>query len=161
MSRLLIDANLLCLLVAGSLGPTALAAHPRLRAFGYEDYSNLLAIMDRVGNPLLCPHVLAETSNLISYRQTPRHAANLRNSLAYFVERFDEHTLPAAKAVAQPEYAVLGITDSILLLLAGQTSRILLSVDLKLCLAAWQRKLQAINYNYIRDGAMTIDQIGQ
>lgn len=81
--------------------------------------------------------------------------------MAEIVERYDELALPSQEAVAQLEYSLLGITDSILLLLAGEPSRILLSVDLKLCLAAWQRKLKAVNYNYIRDGAMTIDQIAQ
>lgn len=159
MNRLLIDANLLCLLVVGTVGPAAIAGHPRLHAFGDEDYANLLLIMERVGNPILCPHVLAEASNLISYRQSPKQTAYLRASLAEFVGRYDELALPSQEAVAQPEYALLGITDSILLLLAAEPSRILLSVDLKLCLAAWQRKLKVVNYNYIRDGAMTIDQI--
>ena len=151
-----IDANLLCLLVVGATGPAAIHSHARLRAFGFDDYANLLDIFDRVGQPVLCPQVLAETSNLVSYRQAPRQIAIFRQSLARFVELFDEMTIEARRVIADVSFETLGITDAVLLLLSAERKYRLLSDDLQLCLAAERRGVSALNYNYVRDGAVRV-----
>lgn len=159
MSGILIDANLLCLLVAGALGPTAITDHCRLRAFDIEDYGNLLAILDRVGEPILCPHVLAETSNLIAYRQAPKQLSRLRRSLAHIVGQCAERSIDARNAVTDTHFERLGLTDAVLLLLARNVKSLLLSDDLHLCQEAGRRGLRVVNYSYVRDGALRIDQI--
>lgn len=67
MSRgILLDINLLCLLVVGRAARASIGAHPHLRAFDVTDFAVLVEIIDRLGDPVFCPQVLAETSNLLA-----------------------------------------------------------------------------------------------
>lgn len=151
-----LDANLLCLLVVGASRPDWIESHPRLRAFSFADYATLLQIFDRVGDPVLCPQVLAETSNLIAFKQSPRQVDSLRGSLAMFVKRFEEITVDARRVVGGQSYRLLGLTDAVILLLSAERKYRLLSDDLALCLAAQRHGVNAINYNYVRDGAIRV-----
>lgn len=159
MKGVLLDANLLCLLVVGSVDIAAIARHARLKIFGADDYVNLTAILELAGDPILCPHVLAETSNLIAYREGDRSMLRYRRSLAHIVTQCDERSGLAVDAVADMGYERLGLTDAILLLLAANSDVLLVSDDLQLCLEADKRRLRYVNYNYVREGALRIDQI--
>ena len=111
------------------------------------------------GDPILCPHVLAETSNLIAYHEADRNVLRYRRSLAHIVRQCDERSSVAVDAVADMSYDRLGLTDAILLLLAADQNLLLLSSDLDLCLEADKRRLRIVNYNYVREGALRLDQI--
>jgi predicted nucleic acid-binding protein len=154
MRPILIDTNLLCLIVAGGVCPEAIGVHKRLRAFAIEDYRAIVAIGRRYTSVLTCPHVLAETSNLLA-QTNDRQRAILLAGLADWIGRLDESGLASGAAVARPEYRRLGLTDAVLVLLAlnGAT---LLTVDLPLYLAATAAGCAAINYNYVRDGVLDI-----
>jgi len=123
------------------------------------DFENLAAIFDRLGEPVLCPQVLAETSNLITYRVPPGDDRRWRRSLALVIERHAERAIESRRAITDPAYDRLGLTDAVLIMLATDPALHLLSDDLGLCLEAARRGLRAINYNHIRDGALTIDQL--
>ena len=159
LNGVLLDANLLCLLVVGASGITAISGHPRLKTFGPDDYATLTAVLDRSRALILCPHVIAETSNLIGYRQNPAQAIELRKSFAHIIAAAAESSATAQRAVADKAYERLGVTDAVLLLLATDTSTLLLSDDLALCLEAGRRGLNVVNYNNLRDGALRLDQL--
>ncbi len=155
----LLDANLLCLLTVGRADVSAISSHPRLRAFEHIDFFNVVAVLDRVGDLLLCPHVLTEASNLLCFRQTLAQQARWLTSLADIVAMAQEHGRPARQIIKHGSYARLGLTDAMLLLLAEERKSVLVSDDLQLCLDAERRGARTINYNYIRDGALRIDQL--
>lgn len=160
ISGVLLDANLLCLLVVGSSRLSSVLDHPRLRAFDVSDYRALIQILDRFGDLVLSPHVIAETSNLIAYRQSEAQRVALRRSLARVITVADEQSRAAKLTTADAGYERLGVTDAILLLLADAEEVLLVSDDLGLCLEAARRGLRVVNYNNLRDGALRLDQIG-
>lgn len=159
MKGALLDANLLCLIVVGRIDRSAIAHHPRLKAYDADDFDTLGAILDRVGDPVFCPHILAEVSNLLVYRQTASQSAAWRKSLAELILQFREESEDAAKAIKDSAYSRLGLADAILLILASCSGLSLVSDDLHLCLEAERRDLRTINYSYVRDGALRVSQL--
>ena len=66
MRRILVDANILCLLVAGYCAPSAIGRHKRLRAYGIDDFKRVSQLMAPFDKVVTCPHILTETSNLLA-----------------------------------------------------------------------------------------------
>ena len=58
VSGYFIDANLLVLLVVGSVGRELIAKHRRLQEYTVEDYDALLDLLQRVGNIFVTPNTL-------------------------------------------------------------------------------------------------------
>ena len=61
-----LDANLLVLLVVGSVDQELIAKHRRLRRFATEDYERLLGLIARVERVLVTPNTLADPMRLVS-----------------------------------------------------------------------------------------------
>lgn len=156
MNGVLIDANLLCLLVAGAVDPNIIATHKRLRAYAAADHAAVLEIVNIFGPPILCSAVIAETSNLLRYDK--RRASSLSIGLATLVGTLEEQSKAARAAVSLPEYSRLGFTDAIFILLS-ESAGTLLSDDLALCQAVEARGQRAINYNHVRSGALTTEDL--
>lgn len=157
MPALLIDTNLLCLLIAGNVSPDSIVKHKRLAKYDLVDYARVRALVLRFEQLILCPHVLAEASNISRLTTEPLRSL-LGVALHDIVDASTEIHIAATVAALAPEYLRLGLTDAVLLEL-GEPDRVLLSDDLDLCLAAEHRRYPVINYNYLRDG-MTLEQIG-
>ena len=66
-----IDANLLVLLIVGSVGDELIARHRRLQNFTAEDYRSLRNLLDRVDQVFVTPNTLTESSNLIAQHGEP------------------------------------------------------------------------------------------
>ena len=71
---LFIDANLLVLLVVGSVGRDLIAKHRRLREYTGEDYEILVDVLSRVDRVLVTPNTLTETSNLLAQHAEPERS---------------------------------------------------------------------------------------
>lgn len=155
MNGLLVDANLLCLLVVGLTDRTAVRRHKRLSAFDESNFDAIVEITDIFGNIVLCPQVVAETSNLLRYDGGGRRYSEI---LSRLVCAYEERSRGSKEAVDAPEFLQLGVTDAVLTLLASGVSAVL-SADARLCHAIERRGHRAINYNYVRDGALTLSQI--
>lgn len=154
----ILDANLLCLLVVGRIDTRLIAFHKRLRTFDRDAFlllNQILADRDLV----LCPHVLAETSNLLDFHQSPTQVHRLRTSLAEIVALASERSEAARRAVDDPAYSRLGLSDAVMLLLASDRTLLLVSDDLALCLEAQRRGSRVVNYSHVRDGAIGLDQL--
>ena len=61
-----LDANLLVLLVVGSVDQELVAKHRRLRRFAADDYEKLLGLIARVERVLVTPNTLADPMRLVS-----------------------------------------------------------------------------------------------
>jgi hypothetical protein len=149
VSRIFIDANLLCLIVAGTTFPQAIGRHKRLRAFTVSDFDAVYAIASGYSEVTSCPHVLAETSNLIS-QTNDAEAFKLKEGLKALLYGMHEMQLASIIAMERPEYLTLGLTDAVILAL-HETPASLLTVDLGLTLAAQRAGIAVVNYNWIRD----------
>jgi hypothetical protein len=149
VSRVFVDANLLCLIVAGTVVPEAIGRHKRLRAFTAFDFDAVYAIVSDHSEVASCPHVLTETSNLISQTHETE-AVKLKEGLRQLLCGMHEIQVASILAMERPEYLALGLTDAVILALQKKPAN-LLTVDLGLTLAAQRAGFDVVNYNWLRD----------
>jgi hypothetical protein len=153
----LIDTNLLCLLVVGSVGKNLIKGHKRLRVFTELDFDHLVKVLSLFPNIITTPHILTETSNLLRHSAEPLRSA-VSQALGRFVEGVEESGVAALEVVNHPQYSRLGITDCVLMI-AAESGAVIISDDLDLCLAASGAGSMVINYNYFRDGSISLSDI--
>ena len=133
-SEFVIDANLLVLLIVGSVERDWVARHRRLDSFSVEDYDLLVDLLSDADRIWVTPNALAETSNLLGYAGKD-DGGPLAVGLRRFIDTSVEEYVPSQSASSRPEFARLGLNDASLLELVSAT-RPLLTVDIKLYLAA-------------------------
>ena len=154
MTRLILDAHLLLMLVAGSVDQSLLGRHRRLRAYDARDFALLERLLESFTQIIVPPHVLTEASNLLD---AGKRQADLRlvESLILWTNRLQERGTPAVEAFRRPEAIRLGLTDAVLLTLA-ETGATLMTEDAELYYAAAAAGYSVINFNYVRDGAVAV-----
>lgn len=144
-----LDSNLAALLVVGISDPTLVGRHRRLRSYDATDFDLLTGTLSIAGGLVWCPHVLAETSNLIRYLNEPAKSA-VTLTLGTVVEAGDERPVSSGDGVRRVEFKRLGLTDAVLLVLA-EAEAVLLTDDLDLHLAALSAGQDSINFSELRD----------
>jgi hypothetical protein len=145
MRAVIIDANLLVLLIVGSLDRRQISRHKRTRPYDEEAYDNLVRYLKGFGKIIVTPNVLTETSNLLE--KDARALAVFKGLVATLDERY----IPSERAVAAPQFERLGLTDAGLLATLA-TDSVLLTADLDLYLAAIRLKRAAVNFTHLRFG---------
>ncbi len=146
---LVLDTNLAVLYFVGQTNVKYIEKHKRLRGtFDAIDYI-LTSTMARADRILFTPNVLSETSNLIRYIEEPLRG-EIASLFGAVVGRAEERFVESKIAVSRRECKRLGLTDAVLLEVAD-TGAVLLTVDVDLYLAALHAKLEAINYNHLRE----------
>ena len=147
-SPILLDTNLLVLLVVGLADPSYIPIHKRLSVYDQKDFEIVSGFVADSDKLIICPNVTTETSNLIRYIDEPARS-HISSVFATMIERVEENYVPSINAASLPEHSRLGITDSVLLLLA-ENHATLLTADVGLYLAASKRNLSVVNYNHVR-----------
>ena len=109
-----IDANLLVLLVVGSVGRDLIAKHRRLRHFMAEDYDRLRRLIHRVDRVFVTPNTLTETSNLLAQHGESERSRFFRR-LRHIIERSEEIVVASRTAAANRAFSRLGLADAALL----------------------------------------------
>lgn len=146
---LLIDANLLTVLIVGALGTGEVAQFKRTRAFIDDDALGLDQLIQQFGWVGTTPHIMAETSNLLDWLDDSRRARAF-DYLARFVQSASEISVSSTEIVQTPVYLRLGITDAALCIAVKRHPLVLLTRDLPLYQYASQLRLEAINFNHVR-----------
>ncbi len=145
-----IDANLLLLLVVGSVNREAISRHRRLRAFTADDYQILLDLIGQVPRVLVTPNTLTETSNLLGQHREPERSVFFEG-LRFLIEHTEEVVVASTEASHNQAFTRLGLTDGALLEVAT-AEHPLVTVDLDLYLAAASADPEsAINFTHLRD----------
>ena len=146
---LFIDANLLVLLVVGSVSRDLIPKHRRLRKFGVEDYDLLLNVIGPVNRVYVTPNTLTETSNLLAQHGDPERS-RFFDRLRFIIQESEEIVVASTTASQRSEYRRLGLTDSALLeVVTAETP--LLTVDLDLYLAAFEKDPSAaVNFTHLQ-----------
>ena len=148
-SALFIDANLIVLLIVGSVGRDLIARHRRTRIFTIEDYDRLTRAISRVGNIRVTPNTLTEASNLLGQHGEPQRS-QLLLKLRVLIEQSREIVVASVDAARRDAFPRLGLTDAALLEVVSADAP-LLTVDLNLYLAALASGDDAaINFNHWR-----------
>ena len=145
-----IDANLLLLLVVGSVNRDAIARHRRLREFTRDDFGILLNLINQVERVLVTPNTLTETSNLLGLHGEPERSRFFER-LRLIIEQTEEIVVASANASSNNAFTRLGLTDAALLEVATKETPII-TVDLGLYLAASSSDPgSAINFTHLRN----------
>ncbi len=146
-----LDSNLLLLFVVGNTSRDLIAKHKRLREFDTEDYDLLRDQLSAATQIIVTPNTLTETSNLIDHIAEPARGqiyGTLRALVANPATR--ETYVPSVSASRRAELPRLGLTDCALLELVAQGLP-LITVNLRLFLAAIGSGGKALNFNHLRD----------
>jgi hypothetical protein len=150
-----LDSNLLLLFVVGSASVSYIEKHKRLQHVFTEDHFVLLLdLLAEYSSLILLPNTLTETSNLSRQIAEPARSAIAR-TMRLLIERSTETFVASAKAAGRGEFLKLGLTDAVLLELAGRESAAsaitLLTTDLELAIAAEIAGYAVVNFNHYRD----------
>ena len=94
-----LDANLLVLLVVGSVDQELIAKHRRLRRFATEDYEKLLGLIARVERVFVTPNTLTETSNLLAQHRDPERS-RFFDRLRFIIQESEEVVVASAVAAS-------------------------------------------------------------
>ena len=129
-----IDANLLVLLVGGTLDPAIIGRHRRLRTFGPEDFERVQGVVSEFKHVLVTPNTLTEASNLLGQHREPERS-RLLAMLGVLIHESPEIVIASTEAADHPAFPRLGLTDAGLLRLVSRKTP-LVTVDLDLYLAA-------------------------
>ena len=145
-----LDANLLVLLVVGSVDRELIAKHRRLRRFAAEDYERLLGLIARVERVFVTPNTLTETSNLLAQHRDPERS-RFFDRLRFIIQESEEVVVASAVAATNRAFQRLGLTDAALLeVVTAETP--LVTVDLDLYLAALAKDpYAAVNFTHLQD----------
>ena len=151
-SAYFIDANLLVLLIVGSVGRDLIAKHRRLQGYTAEDYDILMGMIARVERVLVTPNTLTETSNLLAQHEEPERSVFF-TALRSMIEESEEVVVVSEVASSNAEFIRLGLTDAVLLEVATEETPVL-TVDSKLysaALAKSRNEPAAVNFTHHRN----------
>jgi hypothetical protein len=149
MMSVVLDANLLLLLVVGSADRTYIKKHKRLQSYRESDFDLLRQLIAPMSAIIVTPNILTEVSNFAKHIGEPART-RIATAFAVLLEGLDEQYVSSKRAVAQPEFPRLWLTDSGILD-QMTAEHILLTADLSLYLAAERRGHKTINFNHQRD----------
>lgn len=149
MAAVLLDANLLVLLIVGSVSREMIGRHRRLRQYTEDDLDLLLRLIAGHSPILVTPNTLTEASNLcrqIPGREHERIAKVFRALLAAGME---EQYIDSQIAAKHEAFPALGLTDAAILE-QMEKRPVLITTDLDLFVAAGRRGHAVINFNHVR-----------
>ena len=130
--QLVIDANLLVLLVVGTVDRRLVGKRRRVRIFAPDGYDLLFDLLHQTPQPaVVTPNTLTEVSNLLEDGRDRRFLRQLKA----FVEASEEIVVASSTASNSPAYERLGLSDAVLLEISSE-QRPLIIVDLDLYHAA-------------------------
>ena len=146
---LFIDANLLVLLIVGSVGRHLIAKHHRLRAYSAEDFDILIDFLDPVNRVFVTPNTLTEASNLLAQHGDPERS-RFFDKLCLIIHESKEIVVASVDAASNKAFGRLGLTDAALLEVITKETP-LITVDLDLYLAALDKNEgAAVNFTHLR-----------
>ncbi len=104
---LFIDANLLVLLVVGSVDRGLIEKYRRLREYSEEDYDLPLGLLGRFQQVFVTPNTLTETSDLLGQHAEPERSL-LFKGLRFIIQRSREVVVASKDAASNREFERLG-----------------------------------------------------
>ena len=147
-----IDANLLVLLIVGSVRRDQVSAHRRTTNYDPEAFDVLSHVLEGADRLWVTPNVLTEASNLLRINGSEA-SAPYAQALRVLVDTVVEVYVPSRNAVGRAEFGWLGVTDAGLLE-AASSERPLLTDDSALHSAVLSvDPVGAVNFRelYVRD----------
>lgn len=144
----LLDANLLVLLVVGSVDRRLIAQHKRLGAYEVRDYLLLLEALSRYDGISSTPNLLTEASNLLRQSAEP-HRGRLADALRLLVDEADEIFVQSRVACMNKSYRRLGLADAGILEIFQRGCDVL-TADFDLYDVLARAGSRVVNFNHLR-----------
>lgn len=149
-ARFFIDANLLLLLIVGSVGRDLVVKHRRLQEkFTVEDFDRLINLL-HPKQVFVTPNTLTETSNLLAQHKEPERS-HFFDKLRFIIQESKEVIVDSTIASRNNAFQRLGLTDAALLeVVTAETP--LVTVDFDLYRAASAKGYEtAVNFTHLQD----------
>ena len=144
-----IDANLLLLLIVGSVGRDLIPKHRRLQRFTVEDFDSLINLL-HPEQVFVTPNTLTEASNLLAQHADPERS-RFFDRLKFIIQESKEIIVASTVASRNNAFGRLGLTDAALLEVATAETP-LVTVDLDLYLEALAKGQDtAVNFTHLQD----------
>lgn len=149
MKQIILDSNLLVLLIVGLTDTNLIPKHKRTKSYEKEDFELLASILSNYDQVVVTPHILTETSNLVSQIGEPVMSL-LRKTLLNLLEVQKEEYQPSIDIGKHTSFLRLGLTDCAILSII-KSELPLLTVDLDLYLMAAKKNKNTVNFNHLRE----------
>lgn len=121
-----IDCNSLILLILGFIDPNLINKHKRTSIYDVEDFYKLLRVIEAIENLVVLPNVWTEVDNLLNSFKGSRKLKYV-DVLISTIKATSERYIPSNTLKKESAMFDLGITDSLLLELAGEASLLITS----------------------------------
>jgi hypothetical protein len=144
----LVDANLLVLMLVGSVNITRIQNFKRTSNFDADNFRTLKSLCDWFGSPLIVtPHILSQASDLCDLGGSEGTAVRrlFQNIAEVLEERYD----PAVQLVQNPVFGRFGLADASIAAVCAREI-LVLTADIQLQVALASRGLDALNFNHVR-----------
>lgn len=148
MKQIILDSNLLVLLIVGLTDPKLISKHRRTKSYEKEDFELLTDILSNYDQVVVTPHILTETSNLVSQTGEPAMSL-LRKTLMCLLEDQKEEYQPSIDIGKHTSFLRLGLTDCAILKIIKDELP-LITADLDLYLMAAKKNKNTVNFNHLR-----------
>jgi predicted nucleic acid-binding protein len=146
---LFIDANLLVLLIVGSVNRERIARFKRTSEYTSADWDLLTGLLEHAPRRYATPHVLAEVSTLIDLKGPELETA--REILHNAISLMEEVPISSVDACGSIYYRRLGLTDAAIALAAKQQGCSVVTNDSDLYVALLQEGASVVKFDYLRE----------
>lgn len=146
---LLLDANILLLLLVGTVDRELVQRFKRTSQFTAEDYDLLVGLLDRFKTLVTTPHILSEVNSLAG-QLTDRFKVEFSSVFARGIESvLDEQNVRSADAARHTLFPAIGLTGAgIAHLVPGRY--LVLTDDFELAGRLEALGADVVNFNHIR-----------
>ena len=148
----LVDANLLLLLVLGTVRPQLIVTNARLASFTHADYDLINGLVAQFKRVVSTPNILTEVSNLAN-KVTDADKELFHAIFAKVITeviKTEEYVDSASVANGQPDTWKLGLADAVATKVCMTQEVLLLSTDLQLVGHVQKMGAAALNFNHLR-----------
>ncbi len=154
MKRIILDTNLLLLWIVGLTDRSLIGKHKRTKTFEIADFDLLVSVLSGYHEIVVTPHILTETSNLLS-QTTASSATAMRAKLSDFLKTQREEFEPSSDVMKHKTFFRLGLTDcAIIRLVEKNIPLITADLDLYLAASAVKHNSNVINFTHLRQARM-------
>ena len=144
----LVDANLLVLLLVGTVNRRRIGDFKRTQSFTAEDFDLLRKLIAHLGPRMLAtPHVLSQVSDLTDLKG--RELLQAREVMKALVRKMEETYHPALDLVEHPLFTRFGLADAAVAAI-HHTGALILTADLDLYIGLQRLKIESLNFHHIR-----------
>ena len=147
-AAVLLDANVLLLLIVGSIDRGLITRFKRTKMFTEDSFDELLTAIE--GSDLVTTaHILAEASNHAGQGKRARQIRAVMKSL--IVEQLEEPPLTAANVSNHLLFLGLGLTDAGIAMIAAERSLKVITTDYTLRGALDEAQIDTLNIHNLYD----------